>query len=150
MSGDEPYAGHDPAAVLLLSIAGIITVLGLVTYGVVLLVRARAERTTGAAFKATATLAWAAAIGMYTWGILHLFFFNETDQAQACNAAIGKRQLSGYVATFIPLHFGCRTKGGRIVEAIIPEYINPAVTALGACAVILTGFAIRKYQEAKK
>lgn len=150
MSGDEPYAAHDPAALLLLSLAGIIAVLWLAVYGVRLLVRARTPRTARTSVKATAAFGWAAAAGVYTWGLLRLFFFDETDQSRACNAAIGSERLTGYVPTFIPLHFGCRTSSGHVVEVFIPAYINPAVTVLSVCAVLLTGFAIAQRQEEKK
>ncbi|MEU7167657.1 hypothetical protein AB0A70_23950 [Streptomyces morookaense] len=150
MSGDQPYASHDPAGVLLLSLAGIIAVLWLAIYGGRLLFRAWVRGTTNAFVKAAASFGWAAAVGMYTWWLLRLFFFDETEQARACHAAIGTERLTGYAPSFIPLHFGCRTSSGHVAEALIPAYVNPAVVLLVACAIILTGFAITHRQEEKK
>ncbi|MFI9723902.1 hypothetical protein ACIHFE_30330 [Streptomyces sp. NPDC052396] len=150
MSGDGSYAGHDPTAVLLMTAAGAITVLWLVVYAVRGLVRVRTVKTTGDVFKSVAAFGWGGAVGTYTWGLLHLFFLDEANQADACRAVLGTRQVTGYDATFIPLHFGCRTSGGHVVEAVIPAYVNPAVTLLGACAVILTGFVIAKGREERK
>ncbi|GCB46310.1 hypothetical protein [Streptomyces sp. NL15-2K] len=147
LSGDQPYAGHDPTAVLLLSLAGLIATPWLTLYGIRLLIRARTTRTTAATVKPAAFLAWAATVGMYTWGILHLFFFDDPDQARACNEAIGTSHLTGYAPSFIPLHFGCRTSDGHVVEAVIPSYLNPAVSVLGICAVALTGFVIARRKE---
>ncbi|MEV6675212.1 hypothetical protein [Streptomyces sp. NPDC051162] len=135
---------------ILLSLAGVIAVLWLVVYGVRLLLRARTAGTRSSFVKSIASLGWAAAVGMYTWGLLHLIFSDETEQARACHAAIGTARLTGYVPTFVPLHFGCRTSGGHVVQVIVPAYINPAVLALGVCALILTGFAITHSQEERK
>lgn len=146
LSGDQPYAGHDPTAVLLLSLAGAIATPWLALYGVRLLFRAKTARTTAAAFKSAAALAWAAMVGMYTWGILHLLFLDDQNKALECTAAVGKH-FTGYAASFIPLQFGCRTGDGHTVEAVIPSYINLAAAVLMVCAVALTGFAIAKRKE---
>jgi len=133
MPGDQPYAGHDGTAVLLLILLGLGATTWLTVRGIRLLVRAR-----GAGPAVAATLAGAAAVGAYTWGLLHLFFFDDVDQAQACRTALGGRQLTGYAPSFVPLRFGCRTGDGHTVEAVIPSYVNPAVAVLGVCAVALT------------
>ncbi|MFI0821544.1 hypothetical protein ACH4TX_39220 [Streptomyces sp. NPDC021098] len=150
MSGTEPYAGHDPIAVLLLSLVGVTATLWLAVRGIRLLAGVRTPMSMGARIKALATMAWAAAVGMYTWGVLHLFFLDETGQSQACNAAIGTERLTGYAPSFIPLRFGCRTSEGHTVEAVIPSYINAAAALLGVCAVTLTVFAIAQLKEEKK
>ncbi|WP_432189520.1 hypothetical protein [Streptomyces sp. Tue6028] len=149
MSGDQPYAGHDGTVVLLLTLAGLVATPWLLVRGVRLLVRARAARTATAALRSAAALAWAAAIGMYTWGVLHLVLFDDQDRSRACNTAVGDRRLTGYDPSFFPLHFGCRTGDGHTVEAVIPSYINPAVTVLGVCALALTlaGFATARRKE---
>ncbi|MET7387185.1 hypothetical protein ABZT50_18160 [Streptomyces sp. NPDC005505] len=142
MSGDQPYAGHNSVAVLLLTLAGLVATPWLVVHGIRLLLPARRARTDRTALKATRSLVWAAAAGMYTWGLLHLFFFDDADRSQACDTAIGSRRLTGYEPSFIPLHFGCRTSDGHTFEAVVPSYINPAVAVLGAGAVALTLAAI--------
>ncbi|MFF4347443.1 hypothetical protein [Streptomyces sp. NPDC001530] len=152
MSGDQPYAGHDGTAVLLLTLVGLVATPWLVVYGVRLLFRARTAGTTVAAVKSAAVLAWAGMVGMYTWGVLHLVFYDDTDQSQACNKAVGTGHLTGYDPSYIPLHFGCRTSDGRTVEAVIPSYINPAVAVWGVCALALTltGLAIACRTRAKR
>ncbi|WP_406219879.1 hypothetical protein [Streptomyces canus] len=151
MSGDAPFEGHNPAVVLLLILLGVIATVWLTVRGIRLLVRARTARTTRASLTAAATLAWAALIGMYTWGVLHLFLFDDTDQSQACNKAVGTRQLTGYEPSFIPLSFGCRTGDGDVVEAdVIPSYVNPASAVLAVCAVTLTGFTRVQAKEKQK
>ncbi|WP_369248034.1 hypothetical protein [Streptomyces sp. R41] len=147
MSGDQPYAGHDGTAVLLLTLIGLVATPWLVVHGVRLLFRARAAGTTVAAVKSAAALAWAGAAGMYTWGVLHLVFFDDADQSQACDTAVGTRQLTGYEPSFIPLHFGCRTSDGHTYEAVIPSYVNPATAVFLVCAVALTGFVIAQRKE---
>ncbi|MDG9725724.1 hypothetical protein [Streptomyces sp. DH41] len=149
-SGDEPYAEHDGAVLLLLLLAGLVAVLGLTLRGITGLVRARRTGPGGQVFLApAAVLAWGATAGMYTWGLLHLFFFDDHAQAQACHRVLGSGEVSGYVPTFLPLHFGCRAGDGRVVEAVIPSYLNPATALLGIAALTLTGFAVtRRTREA--
>lgn len=79
---------------------------------------------------------------MYIWGVLHLLFFDDWHQAEACNAAVGAGHLTGYAPSFIPLRFGCLTDDGRTVEVAIPPYVNPAAALLGACAVAVTALKI--------
>ncbi|MFI0367615.1 hypothetical protein ACH35V_07025 [Actinomadura sp. 1N219] len=119
-------------------------------YGVRLLVRAGRARTAWATVKAGAVLAWAATIGIYTWAVLHLLFFDDPDQSRVCNEVLGAKRLVGYEPSFIPLHFGCRASDGHTVEAIIPTYVNPSAAVLGLCAIALTGFLILKHKEDTK
>jgi hypothetical protein len=151
VSGDAPFQGHNSVLVLLLILLGVIATPWLTARGIRLLVRARTARTRRAWSGAAATLAWAALIGMYTWGVLHLFFFDDTDQSRACNESVGTRQLTGYEPSFIPLRFGCRTGDGDVVEAeVIPSYVNPATAVLAACAVTLSGFTRLQAKEEQK
>jgi len=150
MSGDQPYAGHDGTAVLLLTLAGLVATPWLTVYGIRLVFRAKKAATARAALKSAAVLAWAAMAGMYTWGVLHLVYFDDPDQAQACHTAIGTRRLTGYEPSFIPLHFGCRTSDGHTVEAVIPSYINPAVAVLGVAAVALTLTGLTGFANARR
>ncbi len=147
LAGDQPYEGHDPAIVLLLLLAGAIATPWLFICGVRLALRARAVRSTTAAIRAVATLAGGATVCMYTWGVLHLLFFDDADQAAACNAVVGKGRLTGYAPSFAPLHFGCRSNDGRTVEAVIPSYLNPSVIMLASCAVALTVIAVIRAKE---
>ncbi|WP_086563195.1 hypothetical protein [Streptomyces africanus] len=145
MSGDEPYTAHDGALLLVLLLAGVITVLCLTVQGIKRLVRAGRKKETFTA-RSAALLAWDATIAMYTWGLLHLFFLDDYGRSQACNESVGDK-LSGYDPSFVPLHFGCRTGDGRVVEAVIPSYLNPAVAVLGVCSLVLTGLAIAHHKK---
>ncbi|MER5874469.1 MULTISPECIES: hypothetical protein [unclassified Streptomyces] len=138
MSGDDPYAGHNPLGVLLLTFAGLIGTPWLIVHGIRLLLPARRARTDGAVLKAARSLTGAAALGVYTWGLLHLFFLDESGQSRACASAIGARRLTGYEPSFVPLHFGCRTSGGHTVEAVVPGWVNPVAAVLVVAVLVLT------------
>ncbi|MFE5603399.1 hypothetical protein ACFQ8O_29935 [Streptomyces coelicoflavus] len=144
MSGDQPYAEHEGAVLLLLLLAGLVAVVWLTVRAVTGLVRGRRNGTT--LLGPAAVLAWDAAVGMYTWGLLHLFFFDDHTQAKACAEAVEGR-VTGYEPTFVPLHFGCRTGDGRVTEAVVPSYLNPATLLLGICALVLTGFLVARHRS---
>lgn len=151
MSGDHPYPSHNPIAVLLLIFFGVVATPWLAVYSIKLLVRAGTSRTALACIKAGAVLTWAATVGMYTWGVLHLFFFDSPDQSLACDAAIGTQRLAGFAPSFVPLSFACLTSDGHTIEAaVIPAYVNPAVAVLAVCAVALTAFVVAQRVEAKR
>ncbi|WP_329053204.1 hypothetical protein OG873_27765 [Streptomyces violaceus] len=145
MSGDEPYAAHDGALLLVLLLVCVITVLPLTVHGIKRLIRAGRRKETFTA-RSAAVLSWDATIAMYTWGLLHLFLLDDYARSQACRDSVGDK-LSGYAPSFLPLHFGCRTSDGRVVEAVIPSYINPAVAVLGVCSLVLTGLAIAHHKK---
>ncbi|GAA2570461.1 MULTISPECIES: hypothetical protein [Streptomyces] len=147
MSGDQPYAEHEGAVLLLLLLAGLVAVVWLTVRAVTGLVRGRRNGTT--LLGPVAVLAWDAAVGMYTWGLLHLFFFDDHAQAKACATAVGGR-VTGYEPTFVPLHFGCRTGDGRVTEAVVPSYLNPATLLLGICALVLTGLVIAHHKKSTR
>jgi hypothetical protein len=138
--GDQPYAGHNSAVLLVLSLTGVTVTPMLLLYGVWLLIRALMARTDRAIVKAAATGAWTGAIGMYTWGLLSLLLADERAQADACNEALGGKHLIGYSPSFIPLRFGCRTSDGHTIDVIVPSYVNLSVAALGICAIALTAY----------
>ncbi|MFJ7767388.1 hypothetical protein ACIQ1J_02855 [Streptomyces sp. NPDC097107] len=144
MSGDEPYTEHVGAILVLLILAGLITVVWLTVRVITGLVRSRRNGAT--LLGPAAVLAWDAAVGMYTWGLLHLLFFDDHAQAQACEKAV-EGKVAGYEPTFVPLHFGCRAGDGRVVEAVIPSYVNPATVLLGICALVLTWLVIAHHKK---
>jgi hypothetical protein len=156
MSGDEPYAGHNPVVVLLLSLAGLLATPGLAIYAVVTLVRAGRRRTRAGLLKGAAILAWVATVGMYTWGVLHLLLLDEHAQAAACTKVLGgpdKRSevvVDRYETSFVPLRFGCHVKGGKTYEAAIPGYLNPVAGVSAVSAVALTACAARSRTHHKE
>lgn len=148
MSGD-PYDGHNPLLVLLLALTGLLVTPWVGVRSVVLLIRAGANRSARTGAKGIAVLAWAGAVGMYTWGVLHLAFLDESGQSIACREAVGKenaQSVVGYEPSFVPLHFGCRVDGGRIHEGAVPAYVNPAAVIFGVSAIALT-IAVRSHPE---
>ncbi|WP_323384783.1 hypothetical protein [Streptomyces calidiresistens] len=138
-------------ALLLLILLGVVATPWLMVYSIKLLTRAGVNRTAVAFLKSGAVLTWTATVGMYTWGVLRLFFFDSPDQSRACNEVLGTQRLAGYAPSFFPLRFGCLTGDGRTIEAgVIPSYINPAVAVLAVCAVALTVFAVAQRKEVEK
>ncbi|MDG9703877.1 hypothetical protein [Streptomyces sp. DH37] len=144
LSADEPFAEYNPLAALVLTLSGVVgtpTLLlcGLWT-GIVLLVRikkAPAAATWTAALKSAALLVWAGAVGMYTWGLLHLMFTDDYGESMACHA-VGGKHVVGYDPSFVPLRFGCRLDDGRTVDVIVPGYVNAWAFSLAGCALVLT------------
>ncbi|WP_433326140.1 hypothetical protein [Spirillospora sp. CA-294931] len=135
---------------LLLLLAGAPTTVGLLLYGVRVLVRVCTARQGRDAVKAAAVLAWTAAIGMYTWGLLHLLFLDDAARAQECQAAVGAGNLAGYAPSFVPLHFGCRSDDGHVVQIAVPPYVNLSVAMFGVFALVLTGYLLVCRKEEKE
>ncbi|MFF8100868.1 hypothetical protein ACF07S_13990 [Streptomyces sp. NPDC016640] len=145
MSGDEPYAGHNGALLILLISVGLVALVWLTISGIRGLMKA--DATGKALLGPTALLAWDAAVGAYIWGLILLMLHDDYALSTACQHAVG-RDLKGYEATFVPLRFGCVTDDGRVVEAaVIPGYINPSVTVCGICALVLTGLVIALHKK---
>ncbi|MFM9447043.1 hypothetical protein [Streptomyces acidiscabies] len=132
MSGDQPFAGHDPAVTLLLLCVGLIATPWLLVRGVGLL------RREGTAFRAAGVFAWAGAVGVYCWGLSQLVFFDGPDMSRACDSAVRQGELAGYEASFVPLRFGCRVTGGATVDVYLPSYVNVVAAVCVVCAVVLT------------
>jgi hypothetical protein len=75
--------------VMLLSVAGVLVTPWLAIRAVVLLVRATAQRRACTLIRGVAVMTWACAVGMYTWGVLHLVTLDESNQALACSERLG-------------------------------------------------------------
>lgn len=141
--------------VLMLSLTGVVVTPWLVIRGVVLLARTGNRRTTHTAVKGAVALAWACAIGMYTWGVLHLVLLDESNQARACEEALGSERaqlVEGYEYQFVPLRFKCRVVGGQTFQAVVPGYVNPAAGIFGvsAAALMLARRSHPQHEETKK
>lgn len=143
-SADDPFAEHNPLVMFVLVHAGVLGTPTLLVHGlwsgILLLVRARrvpAAVTCTAALKSAALLVWAGAVGMYTWGLLLLAFTDDYGRSMECHA-VGAERVVGYDPSFVPLRSGCRLDDGRTVDVIVPDYVNPWVLLLTACALPLT------------
>ncbi|MFC9426772.1 hypothetical protein [Streptomyces sp. NPDC056987] len=140
--------------VLLLTLIGLGATPWLAIRGVRLLARGNSQGV-HTVVRGAAALAWACAIGAYTWGVLHLLILDEGNQALACQKRLGPEQarsVSGYEYSFLPLSFRCRVTDGPNYSAVVPGYVNPAAGILGIGAAGLTFFARPKYwyEEEKK
>ena len=135
--------------VILLSMAGLVVTPWLAVRGVVLLARRGDKRTRRTSIKGAAVMAWACAVGVYAWGVLHLLFLDESSQALACRERLKAEQatyVDGYEYSFIPLRFRCRVTTGQTYEAVVPGYVNPATGIFAVTAAALT-FAARSHNQ---
>lgn len=144
LSADEPFSEYNPLVALVLTLSGIVGTPALLLCGLwngaALLFRIRkvpAVVMRTAALKSAALLVWAGAVGMYTWGLLHLMFTDDYGESMACHAVGGERVI-GYDPSFVPLRFGCRLDDGRTVGVIVPDYVNAWAFSLAGCALVLS------------
>ncbi|MGK5629197.1 hypothetical protein [Streptomyces sp. URMC 123] len=148
MAADAPFAGHNPAAVLLLVLAGLITTACFGIYGVIRLFRR--PQGLAAGLRTAGILAFTGAVGIYTWGLLHLVIFDESIQAEACRQALDGKDLVAYEPSYIPLAFGCVAGNGKTYDVAVPGYVNPAAGLLGVTAFFLTAFSFVEAHNDKK
>ncbi|MEV0012236.1 hypothetical protein AB0M10_00085 [Streptomyces sp. NPDC051840] len=123
--------------------------------GLRMLLRGRAGRDAHTLVRGAAAAAWACALALFTWGLLHFFTLDESRRAEACEKRLGAekaRSVEGYEFVWIPLEFRCRVTGGETYEAVVPGYVNPAAGLLGVTAAALTYAARPKnwLEETKK
>ncbi|MEV3874098.1 hypothetical protein [Streptomyces sp. NPDC049906] len=151
MATDAPFVGHDPVAVLLLALVGLVTTASLGVMGLVRTVRTvRGEhRGLAARLRTAGSLAFTGAVGVYTWGMLHLAVLDESARADACHEALGSA-LVAYEPTYVPLAFGCVADNGRTYDAAVPGYVNPLAGLLGISAFCLTVFGFAEAHHDKK
>ncbi|MGX2995128.1 hypothetical protein JNUCC64_12660 [Streptomyces sp. JNUCC 64] len=152
MAADASFAGHDPAAVILLAFAGLVATASLGVYSLVRTVRTTrgGRRGLAARLRLAGGLAFTAAIGMYTWGVLHLAVFDESAQADACHKALDGKALVAYEPTYVPLAFGCVADDGTTYDTAVPGYVNPLAGLLGVAAFLLTAFSFAEAHNDKK
>jgi hypothetical protein len=137
--------------VLLLGIlAGLVITPVLFVWGLVLGV-SRKRRSPAVRWKAAALLAGAAAIGMYVWGMVHVFGDvliaedggTDSSPLRPCRAAGMDKAMHvvDYGISFVPLHFECRLKdGGSYATSSVPAYVTPGTAVLGLAGI---GFRVR-------
>ncbi|MFI7341797.1 hypothetical protein ACIBUY_28120 [Streptomyces sp. NPDC050085] len=152
MAADAPFAGHDPAIIILLAFAGLIATACLSVFVLVRAVRTlRGQHRGQTSWLRTAGLvALTGAIGMYTWGVLHLAVLDESSQAEACRRALDGKKLVAYDPTYIPLAFGCVADNGKTYDIAVPGYVTPVSGLLGIAAFLLTAFSFAEAHNDKK
>ncbi|MCL7427114.1 hypothetical protein [Streptomyces sp. YS415] len=138
--------------VLALGLGGMVATVWLAIRAAVLLTRAGRHRTLLALLRASAALTWMCAVGVYTWGALHLMLLDESSQAQECAERLTREQVKsveGYEYSFVPLRFTCRVAGGQTYDAVVPGYVNPAAAILSVSAAVLTAIT-RSHSQRKE
>ncbi|MFD5649877.1 hypothetical protein [Streptomyces sp. NPDC127039] len=152
MAADAPFAGHDPATVIVLALAGLVATACLGVFGVVRGVRTLRGRHRGltAGLRTGGLAAAACAVGMYTWGVLHLAVLDESGQADACHEALNGRKPVAYEATYLPLAFGCVADDGRTYDVAVPGYVTPVSGLFAVSAFLLTAFSLAEAHNDKK
>ncbi|MFE0203346.1 hypothetical protein [Streptomyces sp. NPDC058985] len=152
MAPDAPFAGHDPATVIVLAFAGLVATTGLGVFGIVRGIRTLRGRHRGltAGLRTGGLVAGACAVGMYTWGVLHLAVLDESGQADACHEALNGRKLVAYEATYLPPAFGCVADDGETHDVAVPGYVTPVFGLLGVSAFLLTAFSFAEAHNDKK
>ncbi|MFE2444917.1 hypothetical protein ACFXDF_23200 [Streptomyces sp. NPDC059426] len=104
--------------------------------------QARLRRTPFTVWRDVSLATAAAALALYLWGCLHVFFLDDQDQSEECELQRpeGVPRLVGLRGDFIPLRLVCEASSGRDYSVIIPGYINPSIAVLLllalACALV--------------
>ncbi|GAA2538491.1 MULTISPECIES: hypothetical protein [Streptomyces] len=129
----DPWQGHDVAGLITVLFAGAPTLIGLTVYLCSRLTRqARRRNTPFRTWRDVSLAAVAAGIALYLWGLLHILFLEDQEQAEECERQRpeGTPALVGRRGDFIPLRLVCETSDGRDYSVVIPGYINPSLTVL--------------------
>ncbi|MGF1426082.1 hypothetical protein [Kitasatospora sp. LaBMicrA B282] len=146
MTGDGAYRSFDDLVVLVLLPVGVLVGGWLLGSGAWRLSRARERQPL---LDSAASLAWGAAVALYSWGLERALFLDDQAQARVCRAATGSDQVAGYDPSFVPLRFGCVVGDGHVVDAgVFPHHLNLAVAVLALVAVTLT-VASRQWASAR-
>lgn len=139
---DDPWAMPNPVVLLGLTFIGLLGTPIVLWCGLAGLRHGRPGRP-GGVLRALATVSGAGALGVYTWGILHLLM-DETQADENCKTAVGRAlasDVAGYDISFLPLRFGCRVDGVGVFEAVVPSYVNSMVVGLVLITALLAGLA---------
>lgn len=152
MAPNAPFAGPDPATVVVLAFAGLVATTCLGVFGIVRGIRTLRGRHRGltAGLRTGGLMAAACAVGMYTWGVLHLAVLDESGQADACHEALNGRKLVAYEAAYLPPTFECVAGNGKTYDVAVPGYVAPVSGLLGVSAFLLTAFSFAEAHNDKK
>ncbi|AWT44590.1 MULTISPECIES: hypothetical protein [Streptomyces] len=135
----DPWQGHDTTVLFTLVLAGVPALIGLVAYlGSRLTRQARRRYTSARTWRDVSLTAVAVGLALYLWGLLHILFLDDQEQAQECErhrpeetpALVGRR------GDFIPLRLVCEASDGHDYSVVVPGYINPSLTVLLLLALV--------------
>lgn len=135
----DPWRGHDPGALLTTVFVGVVALASLTVYLCSRFAqRARRSYTPDRAGRDVALASVAAGIAVYLWGLLHILFIEDQEQAETCERQRpdGVPALVGRRGDFIPLRLVCVASNGRDYSVLIPEYVNPVLAALVLLALL--------------
>ncbi|WP_062014038.1 hypothetical protein [Streptomyces hygroscopicus] len=135
----SPWQGHNFSVLLPIMLAGTATLLAIALYLCSRCTReARLRRTPFAVWRDVSLATVAAALALYLWGCLHVFFLDDQDQSEKCELQRpgGIPRLVGLRGDFIPLRLVCQASNGQDYSIIIPGYINPAIAILLPLALV--------------
>ncbi|MFJ4635383.1 hypothetical protein ACIP69_06870 [Streptomyces hygroscopicus] len=135
----SPWHGHSFSVLLPIMLAGTAALLAIALYLCSRLTRqARLRRTPFAVWRDVSLVTVAAALALYLWGCLHVFFLDDQDQSEECELQRpgGIPRLVGLRGDFIPLRLVCEASNGRDYSVIIPGYISPAIAILLPLALV--------------
>ncbi|MDH6700883.1 hypothetical protein ACIQKE_27465 [Streptomyces griseoviridis] len=142
----DPYAGHNPLALVVIILVGLAGAAALAVLGCVTLARHGVRRgSLLTTLRAVAALTAACAAALFAWGAVHLMTLDETRRDTACKEAVGPAhvlEIDSYRPSYIPLALGCHVENGTTYTTGVPGYLNPAVGALAFSAAVLGGFSV--------
>ncbi|MFH8450927.1 hypothetical protein ACH4CD_16970 [Streptomyces fungicidicus] len=100
--------------------------------------RARRRSTPARAWRDVSLAAVAAGLALYLWGLLHILFLDDREQARECERQrpAGTPALVGRRGDFLPLRLVCEGSDGHDYSVVVPGYINPSLTVLLSLALI--------------
>jgi hypothetical protein len=137
----DPWSLPNPVVVLVVLYIALVGIPGLSLYGAVLIIRGRRRRER--VLRGAASVAAAATLAVYAFGVLTMFP-DETGAAETCQEAVGPAHaanVSSYETSFIPLRFGCHVEGAGTWNIWVPGWVNPTVGALLLVTVVLVALS---------
>ncbi|KES06373.1 hypothetical protein BU52_15005 [Streptomyces toyocaensis] len=139
VTASDPWQGHDVTALFTVLLTGTAVLVGLTAYLCSRLTRQARRRSTAATvWRDVSLAAVAAGLALYLWGLLHLLFLGDQEQAHVCERERppGTPALVGRRGDFLPLRLVCEASDGRDYSVVVPGYINPTLTVLLLLALV--------------
>ncbi|MFF8031690.1 hypothetical protein [Streptomyces sp. NPDC016626] len=135
----NPWQVHDTTVLFTLLLTGASALIGLTAYLCSRLTRqARRRNTPVRMWRDVSLAAVAAGLALYLWGLLHILFLDDQEQAQECERQRPEETpaLVGLRGDFIPLRLVCEASDGHDYSVVVPGHINPSLTVLLLLALV--------------